>query len=110
MKLSRAAFFPLLLACALLFAQQAGAVHAISHALEDLTQQKQKGKEAPSSYACEQCATYAQFGSALSSTSHFFAAIAVPVESGRHRSTSLHSIHVLAAAARGPPALLQTIA
>ncbi|MDD5181351.1 MAG: hypothetical protein PHT15_08840 [Gallionellaceae bacterium] len=110
MKLSRAAFFSLLLAFALLFVQQAGAVHSISHAFEDLTRQQQKDKEAPHSNACEQCAIYAQLGSALSCAFHSFAIIAVPTEAALHHSVIHRSLHILAAAARGPPALLQTIA
>ena len=110
MKLSRSAFLSLLLAFALLFAQQAGAVHAISHALEDLTPKQQKNKEAPHSYTCEQCESYAQLGSVLSSAIHAFAVITVSTEVVRHISTTLRSIHVLSAAARGPPALLQRIA
>ena len=106
MKLSRTVFFPLLFALALLFAQQAGAVHVISHALEHLTQQ-QKDKDAPHSDACEQCENYAQLGSALNSAIHSFAVITVPAEVVRHISTTPRSIHVLSAAARGPPALLQ---
>ena len=107
MKLSRAAFFPLLLAFALLFAQQAGATHTLSHALEEQTQHD---KQAPHSDVCEQCAAYAQLGSALRSAFHSFAAIAVPAETARHHSIALRSVLILAAAARGPPALLQTIA
>ena len=107
MKLSRAVFFPLLLAFVLLFAQQAGVVHTLSHALE---KQTQHDKQAPHSDVCEQCAAYAQLGNALSSVIHSFAAIAIPAEAVQHRSTALRSIHILAATARGPPALLQTIA
>ena len=107
MRFSRAVLFPLLLTFVLLFAQQAGALHTLSHALEE---QSQHDKQAPHSDACEQCAAYAQLGNALSSTFHSFVAITVPTEVVRHRSTTLRSIHVLSAAARGPPVLLQTIA
>ena len=107
MKLSRTIFFPLLLAFTLLFAQQGGAVHTLSHALEDQAQHDKQTRHSP---ACEQCATYAQLGSVLSSAFHSFAVIATSAETVRQCSVALRSIHVLSAVARGPPALLQTIA
>jgi hypothetical protein len=106
MQLSRI-FFPLLLAFALLFAQQGGASHVLRHALE---KQSQQDKQTSHSLSCEQCATYAQLGSALSSAIHSFALIA-PAEGRSQPSIStFRSIQILAAVARGPPAPLQTIA
>lgn len=102
-------FLPLLCIFSLLFAQQAGAAHAVHHAFEDLTNQQQD-KQAPHSDACEQCANYAQLGSALNVGAYEFTP---PVESGeaiQHRAIAFRSIPVLAAAARGPPSNLQVYA
>lgn len=102
MKVSRAIFFPLLLAFALLFAQQAGATHALRHAFEDLTQQ-QGDKQAPHSDTCEQCAAYAQLGSALNVGAYDFVPLPVSDEAVQHRPVSFRSVHTLPAVARGPP-------
>ncbi|MFZ2301281.1 MAG: hypothetical protein WAW10_05335 [Gallionella sp.] len=65
MKISRTRhFFLLLLTFVLLFAQQAGAAHALHHALEDLTQQ-QEDQQTPHTDNCEKCAVYVQLGNAL---------------------------------------------
>ena len=95
---------PLLLAFVLLFAQQVGATHALHHALENLTQQ-QEDKQSPHSNTCEQCAAYAQLGSALSACFYNFIPLLVTSESFQHSTVSIRSIHILAAAARGPPQL-----
>jgi hypothetical protein len=102
MKLARTIFFPLLLALALLFAQQAGAAHALHHALENLTQQ-QEDKQAPHSNTCEQCAAYAQLGSALNVGPYDFTPLLVSDEKVQHRTISFRSVHTLPAVARGPP-------
>ena len=94
---------PLLCIFSLLFAQQAGAAHAVHHAFEDLTHQQEDKKNAPHSDACEQCANYMQLGSALNVGAYEFTP---PVESGeaiQHCTIAFRSIPVLAAAARGPP-------
>ncbi len=86
----------------LLFAQQAGAAHAVHHALEDLTQQ-QHDKKSPHSDACGKCAAYAQLGNALS--------VAVfdlppPVAIGQptqFQIAAFRSTPILAADARAPP-------
>jgi len=106
MQLSRI-FFPLLLAFALLFAQQGGAAHALRHALE---KQSQQDKQSPHSLSCEQCATYAQLGSALSNANHSFALLATAEGRAQQSIGSFRSIQIPAAVARGPPAPLQTIA
>jgi len=98
----------MLFAFVLLFAQQVGAMHALHHALENLTQQ-QEDKQAPHSNTCEQCATYAQLGSALNVGAYNFIPLLVTGESFQRHSVSLRSIQILAAVARGPPQL-QTIA
>jgi hypothetical protein len=106
MPLSRP-LFAFFLAFALLFAQQGGAAHALGHAFE---QTRQQDKQAPHSPACEQCAAYAQLGSALNVSAYVF--VPPPASGGAvpHRTISFRSIHVLAAAARGPPRHLQNIA
>ena len=106
MKSSRL-FQPLFLAFALLFAQQGGAAHALSHALE---QTRQQDKQAPHSPACEQCETYAQLGSALNVGTYDFSLAVTSGEEVQHCAIAFRSIHVLAAAARGPPAFLQKTA
>ena len=56
---------PILLALVLLFAQQAGVMHTLSHTLSE---QEQQNKQLPHSPACGQCAAYTQMGSVLNST------------------------------------------
>ena len=99
----------LLLVFALLFAQQAGAAHALHHALENLAQH-QENQQAPHSDNCEQCANYAQLGSALSVSANDFIPPVVSGTTIQHLAISFRSTHVLAAAARGPPASLQKTA
>lgn len=106
MQLSRL-FFPLLLAFALLFAQQGGASHVLHHALE---KQSQQDKQTSHSLSCEQCATYAQLGSALSSTIQSFTLVASAEGHSQQGISTFRSIQILAAVARGPPAPLQAIA
>ena len=102
MKLFRVIFFPLLLAFALLFAQQVGATHALHHALENLTQQ-QEDKQSSHSNTCEQCAAYAQLGSALNVGTHDLTLLLVSDEMVQHHAISFPSLHTLPAVARGPP-------
>lgn len=102
MKLSRVIFFPLLLTFVLLFAQQAGVSHTLRHALEDLTQQ-QKDKQAPHSNICEECADYAQLGSALNIGAYNFIPLLVSDETVQHRTIPIRSAHTLPSVARGPP-------
>jgi hypothetical protein len=97
-------FQPLFFAFVLLFAQQAGATHALQHALADLAQQ-QNDKQTSQSKTCEQCETYAQLSAALNVTVYDFALLLVSGESFQHVNISLRSVPVIAAAARGPPQL-----
>ena len=92
---------PLLLAFALLFAQQGAAMHALGHIMA------QQDKQAPHSPACEQCAAYAQLGGALGSRTHSFSFDAALSQAVRQRTTTFFSTHTLTTVARGPPALLQ---
>jgi len=103
MSLSRL-FQPVFFAFVLLFAQQAGATHALKHAVEDLAQQ-QNDKQTSQSKTCEQCESYAQLSSALNVGVYDFALLLVSDESFQHVNLSLRTIPVLAAAARGPPQL-----
>jgi hypothetical protein len=106
---SRAIIIPLLLIFALLFAQQAGAAHALRHDLEDLRQQ-QDDKQAPHSNSCQMCSGYAHLGSALSVGSFDFIPLVVSDETIQHSTVAFCFTPILAATARGPPAQLQRIA
>jgi hypothetical protein len=106
MPLSRL-ILPLFLACALLSAQHGGAAHALGHALEQALHQD---KQVPHSPACEQCADYAQLGSALSVSAYRLPLAAAAGEAVLVVSVSFRSAQVFAAAARGPPASVQKIA
>ena len=96
-------FFLLLLTFVMLFAQQAGAAHALHHALEDLTQQQDEDKQAPHSETCEKCADYAHLGNALNVSAHDFALLSVSDETLQFRTIPIRSIRTLPAVARGPP-------
>jgi hypothetical protein len=98
---------PMMFAFALLFAQQAGATHALHHAFHDLTQ---KSKQAPHSNVCEKCATYAQLASALNVAIIGLDPTQAANEVVRHCTITFHSVGVVAAFARGPPSVLQPIA
>jgi hypothetical protein len=56
-----------LLAFLVLFAQEAAAVHPLSHLSEPLSAPGQPGKHLPHSPVCEQCVAFAQLGGALPS-------------------------------------------
>lgn len=91
----------LFLACTLLFAQQAGAAHALGHAFEH---SRLQDKQAPDSPACDKCEQYAQMGSALHACPFaLFHPLATGVTVPPHEAAP-HSTNVLSADARGPPA------
>ena len=102
MKLSRF-LQPMLLAFALLFAQQAGAAHALHHAFEDLPQHHQEDKQAPHSNTCEKCADYAQLSSALNVGASNFIPLFLSDETVQQFTVSLRFVSVIAAVARAPP-------
>ncbi len=106
MKLTRL-ILPLLCAFSLLFAQQAGAAHSLSHALEEQSQHDKHSSDSP---ACEKCAAYAQLGSALSAGPIDFTPQQISGEAVRHIAATFRTIHLLAAVARGPPSILQAYA
>lgn len=58
----------LLLAFALLFAQQGAAVHAVSHLAGSMPGHSQQDKQLPHSPACEKCVVYAGVGSAVAAS------------------------------------------
>lgn len=58
----------LLLAFALLFAQQGAAIHALSHLSEPLPNHSQQDKHLPHSPACDKCVVYAGIGSAVAAS------------------------------------------
>ena len=104
-------FLPLLFAFALLFAQQGGITHAMSHALAGHSQPENnqpennpKDKQAPHSQVCGQCASYAQLGGAINSTLPPYAILTKSTASILQLTVAFYSIPVLAAFARGPPA------
>jgi hypothetical protein len=101
MKFSRL-LLPLFCVAALLFAQQAGAVHALTHAVE-----RQQDKQAPNSPACEKCEHYAQLGNALSVNALDFKLPPVFDEAIQYLSTGFRSTRAPAATARAPPLLLK---
>ena len=104
MKLTRF-IFPALLALALLFAQQAGLIHTLSHSLAE---HEQQNKQLPHSAACGQCAAYTQLGSALNSAAPSFLLITVPAALALYVASAFRSTQIPTAVARGPP--LQKIA
>ena len=61
-------FYPVLLALALLFAQQGGVMHALHHVIEEQTQDH----SLPHDKLCDLCAVYAQIGSAIGSNHVIF--------------------------------------
>lgn len=60
--------YSLLLAFALLFAQQGAVLHALAHLAEGTPTQSQQEKHLPHSPACDKCVVYAGIGSAASSS------------------------------------------
>ena len=104
MKLNRI-FTPVLLALTLLFAQQAGLIHTLSHSLAE---HEQQNKQLPHSAACGQCAAYTQLGSALNSAAPSFLLITVPAALALCGAIAFRTTQIPTAVARGPP--LQKIA
>ena len=103
MQLPRAVLLHLFMAFVLLFAQQAGAAHALHHALEDAAQHD---KNVPHSDACEQCADYAQLGNALGTNGFELPPALAANEAIQPFAPALHFPPILVATARAPPFLL----
>ena len=117
MRLSRV-YFPLLLVLTLLFAQQVGVMHALSHTVANLGQQQanaqnQPGTQKPdkqsshSSVACGQCAAYTQLGSALNGALGLLLTSAGIAAKIRSTTSNVYSTQPLTVVARGPPDFLQ---
>lgn len=68
----------LLLAFALLFAQQGAAIHALSHLNGPQSNHSQQDKQLPHSPACDKCVVYAGVGAALASGAMAIPAAAAP--------------------------------
>lgn len=100
MRISRF-FLPVFIAFALLTAQQAGAAHALSHALESLSEQD---KQVTPHHACEKCATFADLSNAPAMGIYTFPLPPLPAVTFLHPSLSLRLAQAFTPVARGPPA------
>ncbi len=87
----------LLFAFALVFTQQEGMAHILSHTLD------QQSKQSPDSPACEKCQHYAQLGNAVHSAAYSFATLGTTAEVVRYALPSCQATPVAGAPARGPP-------
>jgi len=92
----------LLFALSLLLAQQGMAAHMLGHAFEQLRQEHSTPAKVDS---CDQCAAYAQIGSALTAASFELAAVPPARLAVAHTFASFTPLTVHSAAARGPPCL-----
>lgn len=90
---------PFLFAFALLLAQQGGVVHALHHVVEEQTQDH----SLPHDKLCEQCAVYAQIGSAIGSSLVFFTPLEEVFSFVSASFTEFHALSFSAFAARAPP-------
>ena len=97
-------FLPLLMILSLLFAQQAGAAHAIHHQWQRSQQQEKHGTHEP---ACEKCAQYAQLGSALKTSLFDLPLVAARGETAVFYPPAFVTVHIPAVLARGPPLILR---
>ena len=97
-------YLPFFLAFVLLFAQQAGAAHAVWHAFEDIS--THQDKQTPHSDACEKCANYAHLGSAMTASPIDFTPPRISGIAEQLFTATFLTTHLLAAVARGPPAFL----
>ncbi|MEO7623724.1 MAG: hypothetical protein ABIS30_11730 [Gallionella sp.] len=96
-------FNRLLLISALLFAQMGGLAHGISHALTDSKPSQRSEQSLPHDKYCDQCAAYAQIGSAVgSNTVNFFLGETCETLNFNSFSSCLADTFV-AFAARAPP-------
>jgi hypothetical protein len=98
MKLSRI-FLPLLFSFVVLFAQQGASTHAMQHALAEQAQDQ----SLPHDKLCDLCAVYAQIGSAIGSSSVFFAPDEQTSFFVQAFFSSFRSASFSAFAARAPP-------
>lgn len=96
----------LLLAFALLFAQQGAAMHALSHLTEPLPSHSQQDKQLPHSPACEKCVAYAGVGSAVAASGLSLSAPAVAAEHLQCESSGRLPQPVRRYHSRAPPFLV----
>jgi hypothetical protein len=90
----------------LLFTQQIGYAHAISH-LVKANYSESKNSQLPVEQACEHCIAFAQIGSALRSDPIFFAVTPVAAEIPQARSTQFHFLRTICVfQSRAPPAFI----
>jgi hypothetical protein len=95
-------FLPFLL----LFTQQIGYAHAISH-LSNPNSSTTKNSQLPVEQACEHCLVFAQMGSALRSDPIFFAVTPIAAEIPQTRSTQLYFLRTICVfQSRAPPAFI----
>jgi hypothetical protein len=101
-EMRRTRSFPLFLLLALLFifAQQAAALHALSHDTQADTQQD---KHLPGAKVCEKCVVFAQFGAAMASSAAHLHLSAVPEDFLSHSDTSVRQQSAVAYLSRAPP-------
>lgn len=91
-----------MLAFALLFAQQGGFAHELSHFAHDASQ---TGKQLPHSKACEQCATYSQLGTGAVSQAVPFDLPVVGCTGYVFRAAEYTAQHFFSHLSRAPPFL-----
>lgn len=96
----------LLLAFALLFAQQGAAIHALSHLAEPLPSHSQQDKQLPHSPACDKCVVYAGVGTALASSALLIPATVAQISHLAVTPPALLSQPVRLYHARAPPVLV----
>ena len=90
----------------LLFTQQVGYAHAISH-LSGSNSSTTKNSQLPVEQACEHCLVFAQLGSALRTDPIFFAVTPIAAEIPQIRSTQLHFLRTICVfQSRAPPAFI----
>lgn len=95
-------FLPFLL----LFTQQIGYAHAISH-LSGTNSSTTKSSQLPVEQACEHCLAFAQLGSALRTDPIFFAVTPIAAEIPHTRSTQVHFLRTICAfQSRAPPFII----
>lgn len=100
MPLSRL-LLPLLFALSLVFAQQEGAAHALTHALDP----QQQEKHAPDSPPCEKCQHYAELGNALQAGTQAFVPPIAAADTFLYAGNTSRPALTFRLAARAPPAL-----
>jgi hypothetical protein len=87
----------------LLFTQQVGYAHAISH-LSNANSSATKNSQLPAELACEHCLIFAQMGSALRTDPIFFAVTPIAAEIPQTRSTQLYFLRTICVfQSRAPP-------